>query len=196
MNFLKKNWAWITTFVTFFVLVGSLAIHSYYQPLEYDEYLAKSQKLDAEYSKLFRESTLIREQIRDPTIVEKLMSMTPEEAAAWRKEAKIWLAKRKALRKKKERLQRKKTGRPNDHTLPLIRNPQSTGTNLVDGFRRQFPLCSCQRHRSARLKIDKTSRKRLKLLNVKNSLAVIRITDIIVILNRQDLRSWTPKDPR
>ena len=88
MNFLKKNWTSVTILITFSVLAISLAIHSYYQPLEYDEYWAKSQKLDAEYSKLFRESTLIREQIRDTAFVEKLMSMTPEEAAAWRKEEK------------------------------------------------------------------------------------------------------------
>ena len=112
MNFLKKNWAWITTFVTFSVLVVSLAIHSYYQPLEYNEYWARSRAIDAEYDKLSRESTPLYEGIRDPTIVEKLMSMTPEEAAAWRKEAKIWLAKRKALRKKKQRLQRKKPVSP------------------------------------------------------------------------------------
>lgn len=108
MNFLKKNWASTTIFVMFSVLVVSLAVHSYYQPLEYDEYREQSDALDAEYDRLFRESSLIHEQIRDPAIVQKLMSMTPEEAAAWRKEAKKWLAKRKALRKKKERLQRKK----------------------------------------------------------------------------------------
>lgn len=112
MNFLKKNWAWITTIVTFSVLVVSLAVHSYYQPLDYDEYQAQSDALDAEYDKLFRESTSLYEDIRDTTIVEKLMSMTPEEVAAWRKEAKKWLAKRKALRKKKERLQRKKPVSP------------------------------------------------------------------------------------
>lgn len=112
MNFLKKNWASVTIFVAFSVLVVSLAIHSYYQPLEYDEYRKQSDALDAEYDKLFRESTLIHEQIRDTAIVEKLMSMTPEEAAAWRKETKKWLAKSKALRKKKERLQRKKPVSP------------------------------------------------------------------------------------
>ena len=112
MNFLKKNWAWITTIVTFSVLVVSLAIHSYYQPLEYDEYWARNRALDAEYDKLFRESTLSYEEIRDPAIVQKFMSMTPEEAAAWRKETKKWLAKSKTLRKKKERLQRKKPVSP------------------------------------------------------------------------------------
>ncbi|MDE0043614.1 MAG: hypothetical protein OXT74_16360 [Candidatus Poribacteria bacterium] len=112
MNFLKKNWASVTILITFSVLVVSLAIHSYYQPLEYDEYREQSDALDAEYNRLFRESTLIREQIRDTRFGEKLMSMTPEEAAAWRKETKKWLAKRKALRKKKERLQRKKPVSP------------------------------------------------------------------------------------
>ena len=88
MNFLKKNWASVTILITFSVLAISLAIHSYYQPLEYDEYREQSDALDAEYDRLFRESSLIHEQIRDTAIVEKLMSMTPEEAAAWRKEAK------------------------------------------------------------------------------------------------------------
>ena len=112
MNFLKKEWAWITIFGTFSVLVISLSIHSYYKPLEYDEYWARHRALDAEYDKLYRESTLTYEEIRDPAIVEKLMSMSPEEAAAWRKETKKWLAKSKALRKKKERLQRKKPVSP------------------------------------------------------------------------------------
>lgn len=112
MNFLKKNWASVTILITFSVLVISLAIHSYYQPLEYDEYWARRHALDAEYDKLFRESALHLEEIRDTAIVEKLMSMSPEEAAAWRKEAKKWLAKSKALRKKKERLQRKKPVSP------------------------------------------------------------------------------------
>ena len=112
MKFLKKNWASVTIFVAFSVLVVSLGIHSYYKPLEYDEYWAGRRALDAEYDKLVRESTLSYEEIRDSTIVEKLMSMTPEEAAAWRKETKKWLAKSKALRKKKERLQRKKPVRP------------------------------------------------------------------------------------
>jgi len=112
MNFLKKERAWITIFGTFSVLAISLSIHSYYKPVEYDEYWARRRAIDAEYDKLSRESTPLYEGIRDPAIVEKLMSMTPEEAAAWRKESKKWLAKRKALRKKKERLQRKKPVSP------------------------------------------------------------------------------------
>ena len=112
MNFLKKNCPSAIIFITFSVLVVSLAIHSYFQPLEYDEYREQRLALDAEYDKLFRESTLTYEEIRDTTIVEKLMSMSPEEAAAWRKETKKWLAKSKALRKKKERLQRKKPVNP------------------------------------------------------------------------------------
>ena len=112
MNFIKNNWASITVFVAFSVLVVSLAVHSYYQPLDYIEYQAQSDALDAEHDKLFRESSSLYEDIRDTAFVEKLMSMTPEEAAAWRKEAIKLLAKRKSLRKKRERLQRKKPVRP------------------------------------------------------------------------------------
>lgn len=68
--------------------------------------------LDAEFDRLIRESTPLYQEIRDTAIVEKLMSMSPEEAAAWQKEAKKWLAKSKGLRKKKERLQRKKPVSP------------------------------------------------------------------------------------
>ena len=61
MNFLKKNWPSAIIFITFSVLVVSLTIHSINQPLEYDEYRAKRLALDAEYSKLFRESTSLIE---------------------------------------------------------------------------------------------------------------------------------------
>ena len=86
MNFLKKNWPSAIIFITFSVLVVSLTIHSINQPLEYDEYRAKRLALDAEYSKLFRESTSLIEGMGSTTTVEELKerlnSMTPEEAAS------------------------------------------------------------------------------------------------------------------
>ena len=116
MNFLKKNWASVTIFVTFSVLAISLAIHSYYQPLEHDEYWSRRRALDAEYDELFRESTFLIGEIRDTSIVEKLTdrlnSMTPEEETAWRKEVKKWLAKSRALEREAKRLERKRPVSP------------------------------------------------------------------------------------
>ena len=112
MNFLKKNWPSAIIFITFSVLVVGLTIHSINQPLEYDEYRAKRLALDAEYSKLFRESTSLIEGMGSTTTVEELKerlnSMTPEEAAARRRAWKKWRFKAKALRKESERLERKK----------------------------------------------------------------------------------------
>ena len=112
MNFLKKNWPSAIIFIAFSVLVVSLTIHSINQPLEYDEYRAKRLALDAEYSKLFRESTSLIEGMGSTTTVEELKerlnSMTPEEAAARRRAWKKWSFKAKALRKESERLERKK----------------------------------------------------------------------------------------
>ena len=116
MNFLKKNWPSITIFITFSVLVVSLAIHSYNQPLEYDEYWARYEELDAEYDKLRQEADLLFGGLGNTTNTEQFLarinSITPEEAAAWRKEWKRWLAKSKALRRKRERLKRKKPVSP------------------------------------------------------------------------------------
>ena len=116
MNFLKKNWPSAIIFITFSVLVVSLTIHSVNQPLEYDEYWAKRLALDAEYDKLFRESTLLIEGMGDTTTVEKLMDrlnlMTSEEAAARRKAWKKWRSKAKALERKARRLERKKPVSP------------------------------------------------------------------------------------
>lgn len=116
MNLLKKNWPSAIIFITFSVLVVSLAIHSYYQPLEYDEYQTRSMALDAEYDKLFRESTLLNEGMGDISTIEKLMdrynSMTPEEAAARRKALKKWLGKAKTLEREASRLERKRPVSP------------------------------------------------------------------------------------
>ena len=116
MNFLKKHLPSVIIFITFSVLAVSLAIHSYNQPLEYDEYRARSDELHAEYNKLFRESTLLIEGLGDMTTVEKVRdrfnSMTPEEATARRKAWKKWSAKARALEKEEERLERKKPVSP------------------------------------------------------------------------------------
>lgn len=116
MNCLKKNWPSITIFTTFSVLAVSVAIHSYNQPLEHDEYWERHRALDAEFSKLVRESTFLIEGLGDMTTVEKVRdrfnSMTPEEATARRKAWKKWSAKARALEKEEERLERKKPVSP------------------------------------------------------------------------------------
>lgn len=100
MNFLRKNWTSVTIVITFSVLVVSLAIHSYYQPLEYDEYRTRSMALDAEFDRLIRESTPLIEGLGKIDTVEELRdrfdSMTPEEAEARRKAWKKWRAKSRA----------------------------------------------------------------------------------------------------
>ncbi len=72
--------------------------------------------LDAEYDKLFRESTLLNEGMGDISTIEKLMdrynSMTPEEAAARRKALKKWLGKAKTLEREASRLERKRPVSP------------------------------------------------------------------------------------
>ena len=70
MNFLKKNWHSITIFTMFSVLAVSLTIHSYNQPLEYDEYRAKYQELDAEYDKSIREGNSLIERLGNTVTVE------------------------------------------------------------------------------------------------------------------------------
>ena len=100
MNLLKKNCPSAIIFIAFSVLVVSLAIHSYFQPLEYDEYRTRSMAFDAEFDRLIRESTPLIEGLGKIDTVEELRdrfdSMTPEEAEARRKAWKKWRAKSRA----------------------------------------------------------------------------------------------------